>query len=105
VLTLDPQLEHSMLESVRPTENGTLLALDGSIMEAIAGDVARLANAAEQRGVLPVLACSPALRPPLQRLLRSAGQSVPVLSYGEIAGFPARIETMGVVTGAYAHSA
>jgi flagellar biosynthesis protein FlhA len=105
VITLDPQLEHSMLDSVRPTESGTLLALDGSVMEAIAGDVARLANAAEQRGVLPVLACSPALRPPLNRLLRSAGQSVPVLSYPEIAGFPARIETMGVVTGAYAHSA
>ena len=69
------------------------------------GTVARLVEAAEQRGVSPVLACSPALRPPLHRLMRSAGQPVPVLSYPEIAGFPARIETMGVVTGAYAHSA
>ncbi len=104
VITLDPQLEHSLLESVRPAENGSFLALDGGLMEAIAADVARLVTAAEQRGVSPVLACSPALRPPLYRLMRSAGQSVPLLSYPEIAGFPARIETMGVVTGAYAHS-
>jgi flagellar biosynthesis protein FlhA len=105
VLTLDPQLEHTLLESVRPAENGTFLAIDGGLMEAIAGEVARLNNAAEQRGISPVLACSPALRPPLFRLLRSAAQSVPVLSYSEIAAFPARIETMGVVTGVYAHSA
>jgi flagellar biosynthesis protein FlhA len=105
VITLDPQLEHSMLEALRPTENGAVLALDGGLMEAVANNVAQLANAAEQRGVVPVLACSPALRPPLYRLLRSAGQPVPVLSYPEISGFPARIETMGVVTGAYAHSA
>ena len=105
VFTLDPQLEQQLMESVRPGEGGTYLAIDGHQMEAIAGDVARLSTAAEQRGMTPVLACSPALRPPLHRLLRSAAQSVPVLSYPEIAGFPARIETMGVVTGAYANTA
>jgi flagellar biosynthesis protein FlhA len=103
VLTLDPQLEQTLLESVRPAENGTYLAVDGSLMEALAGNVAQLNTAAEQRGIQPVLACSPALRPPLHRLVRSAGLAVPVLSYPEIAGFPARIETMGVVSGAYAH--
>ena len=102
VITLDPQLEQALLESIRPAENGTYLAIDGALMEIVAGNVAQLSQAAEQRGVTPVLACSPALRPPLHRLVRSAGQSVPVLSYPEIAGFPARIETMGVVSGAYA---
>src|SRR5437764_1055368 len=96
VLTLDPQLEHTLLESVRPTENGSFLALDGGLMEAVAGDVARLVNAAEQRGISPVLACSPALRPPLHRLLQSAGQAVPVLSYPEIAGFPRVDQRCGV---------
>jgi flagellar biosynthesis protein FlhA len=103
VLTLDPQLEQTLLESIRPAENGTFLAIDGGLMEAVAGSVAQLNTAAEQRGITPVLACSPALRPPLHRLVRSAGQNVPVLSYPEIAGFPAQIETMGVVSGAYAH--
>ncbi|OLE21400.1 MAG: EscV/YscV/HrcV family type III secretion system export apparatus protein [Actinobacteria bacterium 13_1_20CM_3_71_11] len=105
VLTLDPQLEQALLESVRPTDNGTYLAIDGGLMETVAGNVAHLNTAAEQRGVTPVLACSPALRPPLHRLMRSAGQVIPVLSYPEIAGFPARIETMGVVSGAYADRA
>jgi len=102
VLTLDPQLEQGLLESLRPAESGAVLAIDGHQMEAIAGDVARLVNTAEQRGMTPVLACSPALRAPLHRLVRSAAQSVPVLSYPEIAAYPERIETMGVVTGAYA---
>jgi flagellar biosynthesis protein FlhA len=102
VLTLDPMLEHAMLESLRPGENGMFLALDAERAEALLGDVVRLSEAAEQMGVVPVLVCSPQLRPPLHRLLRAGGRRVPVLSYSEIAGHSARIETMGVVSGVYA---
>ena len=105
VITLDPQLEHSLLEAVRPGENGTFLAIDGGTAEAIVGDVTRLATAAEERGASPVLACSPQLRPPLTRLLRAGARSEPVLSYPEIAGASSAIETMGVVNGAYAGAA
>jgi flagellar biosynthesis protein FlhA len=102
VLTLDPILEHGMLEALRPGEHGSFLALDAHRAEAILGDVVRLADAAEQMGVMPALVCSPQLRPPLHRLLRAGGRRVPVLSYTEIAGHGGRIETMGVVSGAYA---
>jgi flagellar biosynthesis protein FlhA len=102
VLTLDPMLEHGMLESLRPGEHGAFLALDAQRAEAILGDVVRLADAAEQMGVMPALVCSPQLRPPLHRLLRAGGRRLPVLSYSEIAGHGGRIETMGVVSGAYA---
>jgi flagellar biosynthesis protein FlhA len=102
VLTLEPMLEHGMLESLRPGEHGAFLALDAERAEAVVGHVAHLAEATEQMGITPVLVCSPQLRPPLQRLIRAGGRRVPVLSYTEIAGHGGRIETMGVVSGAYA---
>jgi len=105
VLTLDPQLEHALLESLRPGEGGNFLAIDSMHAEAIVGDVTRLATAAEDHGASPVLACSPQLRPPLNRLLRAGARKEPVLSYPEIAGAAMPIETMGVVRGAYASAA
>jgi flagellar biosynthesis protein FlhA len=102
VLTLDPVVEHGLLESLRPGEHGAFLAIDAERAEAIVGHLAHLAETAEQMGFAPVLVCSPQLRPPLYRLLRAGGRRVPVLSYTEIAGHGGRIETMGVVNGAYA---
>jgi flagellar biosynthesis protein FlhA len=105
VITLDPQLEHGLLEAVRPGEGGTYLAIDSTTAEAVINDVTRLATAAENRGVSPVLACSPQLRPPLARLLRAGARGEPVLSYPEIAGTQSQIETLGVVNGVYAGAA
>jgi flagellar biosynthesis protein FlhA len=102
VITLDPQLEQQLLESVRPGEGGTFLAIDAHSAEAVVNQAGELTEAAEQRGVTPVLACSPQLRGPLYRLLRAGNHSVPVLSYTEIAGSQVQIQTMGVVGNAYA---
>ncbi len=102
VLTLDPQLEQHLLESLRPGENGNFLAIDGMRAESIVGDAGRLTEAAEQQGVTAVLACSPQLRAPLVRLLRAGNRKITVLSYPEISESTAQIETIGVVNGAYA---
>ena len=45
------------------------------------------------------------LRLPLMRLLRAGSRRVQVLSYSEISGSTAQIETIGVVNGAYAGAA
>jgi flagellar biosynthesis protein FlhA len=102
VITLDPQLEQHLLETLRPGDGGAFLAIDADRAELVVTDANRLAEAAEQRGSTPVLACTPQLRAPLYRLLRAGNQAVPVLSYTEIAGSPAPIQTMGVVGHAYA---
>ena len=57
------------------------------------------------QGRTPVLVCSPQLRLPLRRLVKVVVARLPVLSYAEIATCTARIETMGVVTGAHAIAA
>jgi flagellar biosynthesis protein FlhA len=104
VLTLDPALEQSLFESLRPSEGGTALLLDADRTEALARDVAALATAVEQRGVSPVLVCSPQLRPALRRLVRLTAPRVPVLAYGEL-GSSLIIETVGVVDCAHATAA
>jgi flagellar biosynthesis protein FlhA len=105
VITLDPMLEQGLLESLRPSENGPFMAIDGMRAEAMVSEAGRLVEAAEQQGMTPVLACSPQLRLPLMRLLRAGSRRVQVLSYSEISGSTAQIETMGVVNGAYAGAA
>jgi flagellar biosynthesis protein FlhA len=105
VITLDPMLEQGLLESLRPSETGAFMAIDGMRAEAIVSEAARLVEAAEQQGVTPVLACSPQLRLPLMRLLKAGSRRIAVLSYTEISGSTAQIETMGVVNGAYAGAA
>jgi flagellar biosynthesis protein FlhA len=105
VITLDPMFEQSLLESLRPSESGAFLAIDAMRAETLVSEAGRLTEAAEQQGVTAVLACSPQLRPPLVRLLKAGSRRVQVLSYSEISGSTAQIETMGVVNGAYAGAA
>src|ERR1700761_5524155 len=96
VITLEPMLEQQLLESLRPSETGAFMAIDGMRAEAIVSEAARLAETAEQQGLTAVLACSPQLRLPLMRLLRAGSRRIQVLSYSEISGSTAQIETIGV---------
>jgi flagellar biosynthesis protein FlhA len=105
VVTLDPRLEQSLLESLRPTENGLQLLVDTARAESIMEELNRLVEAAEQRGASPVVVCSPQLRLALRRLLQMAAPRLPVLSYAEIAQCALRVETVGVVNSAYSIAA
>ncbi|MDQ1646002.1 MAG: flagellar biosynthesis protein FlhA, partial [Cryptosporangiaceae bacterium] len=105
VITFDPQVEHTLLESLRITDSGVQLSVETARAEAILSDVSRISEAAEQQGTTAALVCSPQLRGPVRRLLQVAVPRLPVLSYTEVAGCTARIETVGVVTGAYANAA
>jgi flagellar biosynthesis protein FlhA len=97
LITLDPLVEHSLLEALRGGEQGTFLAMEPERAERLALDVARKAEDAEQRGEQAVLVCSAQLRPALRRLVRTAAPRVPVLSYTEL-GPQLQLETVGVVT-------
>ena len=101
MLTFDPMLEQSLLESVRPAEGGSFLLLDGVRIESLMADVARAVDVAEQGGSMPVLVCSPQIRAAVRRLLGTALPRLPVLSYGEV-GTGLNIDTIGVVSGVHA---
>ncbi len=105
VVTLDPRLEHTLLEALRPTDTGLQILAEASLAENLVNDTRRLVEAAEQRGLSPVLVCSPQLRRPLRRLVEMSAPRIAVLSYTEIAQSSARVQTVGVVNGVHAIAA
>jgi flagellar biosynthesis protein FlhA len=98
VITLEPLLEQSFVDAVRPTENGAVLSLDPHRAELVVDQLARLTVAAEERGLNPVLAVSPGLRPATRRLVALGVPRLPVLSYSEVGASGLRIETVGTVS-------
>ena len=102
VITLDPRIEQQLLESLQVTDQGIRLVVDASRAEELIGEAARIAERVEQRGLSPVLVCSPQLRLPLYRLVKVGVPRLPVLSYSELADCPCRVETMGVISNAHA---
>ena len=97
VIMIDPVLEHSLLEAVRPTADGSQLALEPTLLERAMASMRSMADAAGQAGHTPVLVCAPALRPALRRLFAPQGDRLAVLSYQEAGAASLEIETVGVL--------
>ncbi|WP_407938109.1 flagellar biosynthesis protein FlhA [Motilibacter rhizosphaerae] len=104
VITFEPRLEQSLFESMINGDGGTHILLDPVRLENVTTRLAAYMEAAEQRGVNPVLVCSPQVRGAVSRLVRTAIPRMPVLSYSEVQG-QMRIETIGVVDDAHALAA
>ena len=96
VITLDPLVEQALLEARRVGEQGTFLAVDPSIAEALAMETARLADEAEHAGHAPVLVCSSQIRAAIHRLVAAAAPRLPVLAFNEL-GPQLHLETLGTV--------
>jgi flagellar biosynthesis protein FlhA len=97
-LTLEPSLEHALLESLRGGSGGeTHLALDADVADALLRAVGGEVHAVESRGDSPVLLCTGHIRPALRRLLRGTQPGLPVLAYGELGG-AIDIDTVGVIS-------
>ncbi len=101
VMTLDPAFEQRLLEAVRQSEAGQVLALDAGTVDALVNGCSGLLGDAERLGLSPVLVCSPQVRAALSRLMRQVLPRLPVISYTEVSR-TAQIESLGVVNGAVA---
>ncbi|SET96955.1 flagellar biosynthesis protein FlhA [Geodermatophilus poikilotrophus] len=101
VMTLDPSFEQRLLEAVRQSEAGQVLALDAGTVDALVNGCSGLLSDAERLGLSPVLVCSPQVRAALSRLMRQVLPRLPVISYTEVSR-TAQIESLGVVNGAVA---
>jgi flagellar biosynthesis protein FlhA len=97
VVTLDPALEHSLLESVRPADGGAQLLVDPTRADHLLSSLRRAVADAEAGGRQVVLVCAPALRPALRRTVVLSLPALPVLSYSEVTWAGLQIETVGVV--------
>ncbi|MDJ0356016.1 flagellar biosynthesis protein FlhA [Paenarthrobacter sp. PH39-S1] len=99
VIMIDPLLEQSMLEAVRPSEQGTQIVMHAGRVEAVLESLKSSVAAAGALGRDVVLVCAPALRPAVRRLVSAQSGGLPVLSYQEATAANVAIETVGVVRG------
>jgi flagellar biosynthesis protein FlhA len=97
IIMIDPSLEQSMLEALRPSELGTQIILDEGRLEHVIGSVRSLVAEAAAQGQSVTLVCAPALRPAISRLVAPQVKGLPVLSYQEVTSAQVGIETIGVV--------
>jgi len=97
VLMIDPSLEQSLLEGLRPSAPGTQIVVDPSRLEQFLVSVTEVFTAAENAGRSPVLVCAPALRPAVVRLVSGRVKGLTVLSYTEATAGSPTIDTVGVV--------
>ncbi|ROS58968.1 flagellar biosynthesis protein FlhA [Frigoribacterium sp. PhB160] len=100
VIMIDPGLEQSMLEGLRPSDQGTQILLDGHRVEQVLGSLRDAVATVEAQGLSAVLVCAPALRPAIHRLVSAQQNGLPVLSYQEATAAGSTIETVGVVRAA-----
>ncbi|MBD8044710.1 FHIPEP family type III secretion protein [Arthrobacter sp. Sa2BUA2] len=99
VIMIDPALEQSMLESLRPSDQGTQILLDPTRIEKIIASLKTTVATVENSGHTAVLVCAPALRPAIRRLVSAQANGLPVLSYQEATAANVSIETVGVIRG------
>lgn len=97
VIMIDPLLEQSMLEDMRPAEGGTQIVMGQARLDSVLASVQSSVEAAAAAGRQAVLVCAPALRPAVRRLVAAPDGGVPVLSYREVTSANIQIETVGVV--------
>lgn len=97
VLTLDPGLEQTIIESVKQTEQGSYIALDPkttqSIFDRLQGEIGKLTS----MGLDPIILTSPIVRTYFKRLVEPIVPSLTVLSYNEI-DTSVELQSVGLVS-------
>ena len=97
VITIDPNLEETMIGAVHQSEYGSFLALDPSIGERILGQIANQIPSFKKMKLPSVILCSPRLRPHLKRFIERSFPDTAVLSYNEIVP-QVKVQSIGMVS-------
>jgi flagellar biosynthesis protein FlhA len=96
-ITLDPGTEQEVVEGLRGSEQGVVLAMDPGRAAQMVQQLSQLSRTAENESKTPVLLVAGPLRLPLRRLLAGTLPNLPVLSFSETNGVPS-IDTVGQVS-------
>ncbi len=94
-ITLDPEVDREVAESVARTEDGTAVTMDPARASALIDTLKEQTEMAQAMGAVPVLLCSGASRRHVKALTAHAIPTLTVLSYHEI--LPSvRVEPIGL---------
>jgi len=97
VITLDPELENVIAGAVQRTEYGSFLTLDPGTGQIILTSLGEQIQALMDKGMQPIVLCSPQVRLYLRRLTERPFPNLVVLSYNEIAP-KVNVNSVGLVT-------
>ncbi|MHA7963047.1 flagellar biosynthesis protein FlhA [Paenibacillus sp. CAU 1782] len=96
VITVGPQLEKKIAESVQQSDTGSYIALDPVSTQQIYQRLGEHVNRQIQSGQQPIVLASPTIRMYLRQILERTMQEVPVLSYSELEP-NIEVQSIGVV--------
>ncbi|UZQ86288.1 flagellar biosynthesis protein FlhA [Thermoclostridium stercorarium] len=97
VITLDPQVEQLILDSVQKTEAGSYIALEPSVSNKIMQNLLKLVEKVAQLGKQPIVLASPVVRLYFKRLTEQTIPGLVVLSYNELDP-SVKVRSIGMVT-------
>lgn len=84
VITLDPQLEQMIMDSVQKTETGVYLSIEPTVTNRIIRNLSKLMEKLAQLGKQPVVIASPVVRLYFKRMTEQSVPGLVVLSYNEL---------------------
>lgn len=84
VITLDPQVEQIIMDSVQKTEAGSYIAMDPSVSNKIVSNAANMSEKMASTGQQPIILASPMVRLYFKRLTENTIPGLVVLSYSEL---------------------
>jgi flagellar biosynthesis protein FlhA len=97
VVTIDPGLEETMIGAIHQSEYGSFLALDPNMGERILVQISSQMVNFKRMKLLPVILCSPRLRPHFKRFIERSFPDVAVLSYNEIVP-QVKVQSIGMIS-------
>ncbi|MDD6243579.1 MAG: FHIPEP family type III secretion protein, partial [Roseburia hominis] len=96
-VTLDPQLEQEIMNSVKQTEQGAYLTLDPERTKAIMASVEEEVAKLENMGKPAIIMTSPIVRMYFKKLTEDYFKDLTVLSYNEVES-NVELQSVGMVT-------
>ena len=97
VVTLDPNVEQVIMDSVKQTEQGAYLALDPDYTNRLMTSLREETDKLEELGRTPIIITSPIVRMYLKKLTHEQFRNLHVLSYNEIDS-DVELQSVGMVT-------
>lgn len=96
VITLQMELEQTILDSVQKTEGGNYINMDPAVLEQVLSSVSKEAMRLTNQGQTPIVLTAPLVRLYFKRLMERAFSRLVVLSYNELE--PSQeVQAVGVV--------
>ena len=84
VITLDPELEHMILDNIRQTDQGSYVNMDGDTVQRMFGALRDAVERMNSVGLAPIVLTSPVVRYHFKRMTESLAPDLVVLSFNEL---------------------